>query len=161
MAMSPEAILAFWKECWPKFPLTPELEARFVAKVQKLWIANFDETEIREAIRRNQRLEDASRVLNEQLRDMHKAQRSTNTGHPSKPEMPAGSKESLVPSGSGLLPSSLGTTSPSASPLSGPAGGSAQYGLGLVRNPGSLEISLGDRCEHCGALMRSGEEHDC
>jgi hypothetical protein len=43
----------------------------------------------------------------------------------------------------------------------GQPGGKAQYGSGLVNNPGKAEATSYDRCEHCNALIRSGEEHDC
>jgi hypothetical protein len=43
----------------------------------------------------------------------------------------------------------------------GQPGGKARYGSGLVNNPGKAEATSNDRCEHCNALIRSGEEHDC
>ena len=43
----------------------------------------------------------------------------------------------------------------------GQPGGKAHYGSGLVNNPGKAEATSNDRCEHCNALIRSGEEHDC
>jgi len=43
----------------------------------------------------------------------------------------------------------------------GQPGGKARYGSGLVNNRGKAEATSNDRCEHCNALIRSGEEHDC
>jgi hypothetical protein len=45
--------------------------------------------------------------------------------------------------------------------VTGQPGGKARYGSGLVNNPGRAEATSNDRCEHCKALIRSGEEHDC
>jgi hypothetical protein len=43
----------------------------------------------------------------------------------------------------------------------GPPGSWATYGSGMVRNPGSSEVALGERCSNCDAFIPTGAAHDC
>lgn len=157
---SKEEILKLWQQ--HHGALTPFEQERFLAKC--------DEPDIRELLdipplALNSAL-GSKKKLNEVLLE---ARRIIDERKSHKPKLPkAKSPSPQSPSGQAYVqrqttetaPPRPGKQKPTQSPPSGNPGASAPYYSGMVRNPGTPEASIGDRCDHCGAHIPDGAMHD-
>lgn len=162
---SPKSILQKWESS--HFELSPEQRVKFLAKVRQLGLTSHSSSAISAAIRENRKLEKVAEILSrkERLRPgprskaskskIRSAAQSTKVGAASNSYRYSPARE---------VRKDPRTDEPHGTRvggLSGTAGASARYSSGMVRNPGMVEMAIGERCSQCGAFVPSGAAHDC
>jgi hypothetical protein len=132
-------ILRVWEKAYHK--LNPEEEYKFHTKVKVLGLTLYEEEVLVAAISVNKKLQKVAEVLRKRKKDalLRQAEISAEV------QSPRANQSHKNPAGG----------------LSGTAGARSSYSSGMVRNPGLVEMAVGERCSQCGAFVPSGAAHDC